>query len=98
MFYILEREVQTKTYYVVGTRVEVAHHSSRCSNGAVLVEGMHVTQVNVQETAGIDAQTSTDRVAAQVEVSVAHVSVRQTIAGVLPRERSGYSLAELPLC
>ena len=97
MFYILEREVQTKTYYVVGTRVEVVD-TIGIGNSAVLVEGVHVTQVNVHEAARIDAQTCTDRVAAQVEVSVAHVSVRQTIAGVLPRERSGYPLAELPLC
>ena len=58
-FLKLECEVQTKTYNIVCTRVEVGDTIS-ISNSTILVEGVHITEVNVHETAGIDAKTGTD--------------------------------------
>ena len=82
-FLFLKCEVKAYTHYVVCTRVEVVDAVS-ISNCTILVEGMHITEVNGQEFARIDAKTSTNGVAAQVEIGIAHVGVRQTIAGVLP--------------
>ena len=56
---LLPSEVKTDTYYVVVTCVYVRHHLSRSSYGALLVEGVHVTEVDAQQVAGIDAKTTT---------------------------------------
>ena len=62
---LLPSEVQTDAYYVVLTAVCVSLDkcSGLSSNGAVLIECVHIAKVDVEELAGVDTYTKTHRVA-----------------------------------
>lgn len=61
---LLPSEVQTDAYYVVLTAVCVSLDkcSGLSSNGAVLIECVHIAKVDVEELTGVDTYTKTHRV------------------------------------
>ena len=58
----LPGEVETYADNVVGTVVNVGLHANccRCVDSAVLIEGVHVAEVDVEQLAGVDTYTATE--------------------------------------
>ena len=82
----LPGEVEAYANHVVVTVVGVClgSYGRGGYDGAILIEGVHVAEVDVEESAGMDAHTATEGVAGAAETDVVHILVLDSVHGLLP--------------